>query len=264
MENLRQTFKVGDTIDYTPENIKFIVFGIEIVEGEEYLFLYNKKRDDMIRVLYSYYSQDVFKLTKEGKDTGVRSNFCSKCKLKEKSICDGEDLDCPFYRDSYKDDQTYIGDEVLFNGKIHVVLGIYEKTSLYEECLSYQELDYPFNHASVKGFRYSYFDNKEKRIITNKSNKCIYLLREIGGFKGTDEDKAKKITTFKLSRKFYSHVERKDFTVLENNKANYEPKRLDYFINSVEQMCESICPFGLGSEECLNCNVMINKNKKRI
>lgn len=260
MENLRQTFKIGDTINYTPKNIKFIVFGIEIVEGKEYLFLYNKKQDDMIRVLYS---QDIFELTKEGKDTGVRSYFCSKCKLKEKSICDGKDLDCPFYRDSCKDDQIYIGDEVLFNWKIHVVLGIYEKTSLYEEYLYYQELNYPFNHASIKEFHYSN-NSKEKRIITNKSNKCIYLLREIGGFKGTDEDEAKKITTFKLSRKFYSHVERKDFTILENNKANYEPKRLDYFINSVEQMCESICPFELGSEECLNCNVMINKNKKRI
>lgn len=259
MENLRQTFKVGDTINYTPKNIKFIVFGIEIVEGEEYLFLYNRERDTMIRVLYS---QDIFELTKEGKDNDVRSNFCSKCKLKEKSICDGKDLDCPFYRDNCKDDQIYIGDEVLFNGEIYVVLGIYERTSLYEEYL-YQELDYSFNHASVKEFHY-FNNSEEKRIITNKSNKCIYLLRGIRGFKGTDEYKAKKITTFKLSRKFYSHVERKYFTVLENNKANYEPKRLGYFINSAEQMCESICPFGLGSEECLNCNVMINKNKKRI
>lgn len=258
MENLKQTFKVGDTINYTPRNIEFIVFGIEIVEGEEYLFLYDKKRDSIVRILYS---QDIFELTKEGKDNDVRSNFCSKCKLKEKSICDGKDLDCPFYRDSCKDDQIYIGDEVLFNGKIHVVLGIYEKTSLYEEYL-YQELDYPFYHASIKEFHYS--DSKEKRIITNKSNKCKYLLREIRSFKGTEEDRAKKITTFKLSRKFYSHVERKDFTVLENNKANYEPKRLGYLIKNSEQMCESICPFGLGSEECLNCNVMINKNKKRI
>ena len=260
MENLRQTFKIGDTINYTPKNIKFIVFGIEIVEGEEYLFLYNRERDTMIRVLYS---QDIFELTKEGKDNDVRSNFCSKCKLKEKSICDGKDLDCPFYRDSCKDDQIYIGDEVLFNEEIHVVLGIYEKTSLYEEYLHYQNLvDYPFNHASVKEFHY--FDSKEKRIITNKNNKCVYLLRKKKYFKGTEEDRAKKITTFKLSRKFYSHVERKHFTVLENNKANYEPKRLGYFINSAEQMCESICPFGLGSEECLNCNVMIDKNKKRI
>lgn len=227
-----QKYKIGDVVNFYWIPIKKaggkleevrgngIVTGVEIINNkEQYLVEYTKYVYCISDYVNNYYSGGIFKVIVE--KNPIRIDVCNYCQNKIHNVCIGKE-NCELRSNDYNPEQIYIGDSVLYNGKIYTVYGMY----LYSKI---GLIDDAFKYYGLKEV------NSKDSALSVENRKIYYLLRE----------EKYNLNKFNLERYFYTYVPQEEIVVLDSRKRKEEVPRT----NSVLKHFCDYCIF----KDCTSC-----------